>query len=191
MEQLCTIPAECRAATLYISRYDDGHDDQHNDSGAKHAYRSQYVPIFVSICISNTNRFELQFRRWAADFGLSGDCRRPCTRALFGAETLEMEMEMELKILGISGEGYFLSFLDGADVGEGAKLGEALLSNGPVWVSTQDNGTGTATRRMARHEQAQGRVHSPGRALEKDYASADDYIKLGRGGYAKGVSFAV
>ena len=24
----------------------------------------------------------------AADFGLSGDCRRPCTRALFGAETL-------------------------------------------------------------------------------------------------------
>ena len=60
-------------------------------------------------------------------------------------------MEMELKISGIFGERYFLSFLNGADLGEGAKLGKALLSNnGPVWVSTQDNGTGTATGRMAR-----------------------------------------
>ena len=77
--------------------------------------------------------------RRAADLGLSGDCRRPCTRALFGAETLEIEMEMEMEIelememeiFGIFGEGYFISLLNGADLGEGAKLGEALLNNGP------------------------------------------------------------
>ena len=77
--------------------------------------------------------------RRVADLGLGRDCRRPCTRALFGAETLEIEIEMEMEIelememenFEIFGEDYFLSLLNGADLGEGAKLGEALLNNGP------------------------------------------------------------
>jgi hypothetical protein len=40
--------------------------------------------------------------------------------------------------------------LDGADLGDGAKLGEALLSNGSERVPTQDIGSDTAVRRAAR-----------------------------------------
>ena len=83
--------------------------------------------------------------RFGTEWGLSASR----TRALFGADAIEIEIERDGDFGHALEKGVALF---GADLGHGAKLGEVLLSNGLKSVPTQDNGSGTATTRVAEDE---------------------------------------